>query len=53
MNRVVIKPTWLVSGEASDHFEPQLFSLLRAIHETGKPMRAAEMVESLVATAAG
>lgn len=45
INRIVIKPAWIVSSEAGDHFEPQLFPLLRAIHETGKLTRAVELVE--------
>ncbi len=36
MNRIVLKPAWIFSSEAGDHFEPQLFRLLRAIHDTGK-----------------
>jgi putative molybdopterin biosynthesis protein len=44
MSRIVIKPAWIVSSEAGDHFEPQLFRLLRAIHETGKLTRAVEVV---------
>ena len=45
MNRIVIKPAWIVSSDAGDHFEPQLFPLLRAIHETGKLTQAVEVVE--------
>jgi putative molybdopterin biosynthesis protein len=44
MSRIVIKPAWIVSSEAGDHFEPQLFRLLRAIHDTGKLTRAVEVV---------
>jgi molybdate transport repressor ModE-like protein len=36
MSRIMIKPSWILSTEAGDHFEPQLFRLLRAIHENGK-----------------
>ncbi len=36
MKRIVIKPAWILSTDSGDHFEPQLFRLLRAIHETGK-----------------
>ena len=36
MTRIVIKPAWILSTDRGDHFEPQLFRLLRAIHETGK-----------------
>ncbi len=45
MNRIVtIKPAWIVSSEAGDHFEPQLFPLLRAIHDTGKLTQAVDVV---------
>src|SRR5450631_4064645 len=44
MNRIVIKPAWILSSQAGDHFEPQLFRLLRAIHETGKLTRAVELL---------
>jgi putative molybdopterin biosynthesis protein len=44
MSRIVIKPAWVLSSDAGDHFEPQLFRLLRAIHETGKLTRAVEVV---------
>ena len=44
MSRIVVKPAWILSSEAGDHFEPQLFRLLRAIHETGKLTRAVEVV---------
>src|ERR1700681_2259315 len=43
MSRIVIKPAWIVSSDTGDHFEPQLFRLLRAIHETGKLTRAVEL----------
>ena len=36
MPRVSIKPAWVLTGRAGDRFEPQLFRLLRAVHETGK-----------------
>lgn len=36
MKPIVIKPAWILSSESGDHFEPQLFRLLRAIHDTGK-----------------
>jgi molybdate transport repressor ModE-like protein len=44
MNRIVIKPAWMLSSQAGDYFEPQLFRLLRAIHETGKLTRAVELL---------
>lgn len=42
MSRVTIKPAWILASEAGDHFEPQLFRLLRAIHDTGKLTLAAK-----------
>ncbi len=44
MSRIVIKPAWVLSSDAGDHFEPQLFRLLRAIHDTGKLTAAAKAV---------
>lgn len=44
MTRVVIKPAWILSSESGDRFEPQLFRLLRAIHDTGKLTLAAKAV---------
>ncbi|MEO8847435.1 MAG: substrate-binding domain-containing protein [Casimicrobiaceae bacterium] len=44
MSRVVIKPAWVLSSDSGDHFEPQLFRLLKAIHETGKLTEAVQRV---------
>lgn len=44
MKRVVIKPAWVLSSEEGDHFEPQLFRLLAAIHAAGKLTHAAQAV---------
>jgi molybdate transport repressor ModE-like protein len=44
MSRIVIKPAWIVSSDSGDHFEPQLFPLLRAVHETGKLTQAVQLV---------
>lgn len=44
MSRIVIKPAWVLSSDAGDHFEPQLFRLLRAIHDSGKLTLAAKSV---------
>ncbi|MCC6868505.1 MAG: helix-turn-helix transcriptional regulator [Burkholderiales bacterium] len=43
-SRIVIKPAWVLSSDAGDHFEPQLFRLLRAIHDHGKLTVAARAV---------
>ncbi len=44
MSRIVIKPAWVLSSDTGDHFEPQLFRLLRAIHDSGKLTAAARSV---------
>ncbi|MEO6928935.1 MAG: substrate-binding domain-containing protein [Casimicrobiaceae bacterium] len=44
MSRVVIKPAWVLSSDSGDHFEPQLFRLLKAIYETGKLTEAVQRV---------
>lgn len=44
MKRVVIKPAWVLSNDEGDHFEPQLFRLLGAIHAAGKLTVASEAV---------
>ncbi len=44
VNRIVIKPAWVLASDTGDHFEPQLFRLLRAIHDSGKLTVAARAV---------
>lgn len=41
MFRVVVKPALVLASESGDRFEPQMFELLRAIHDSGKLTRAA------------
>src|SRR5438128_1949250 len=36
MTRILIKPAWLFISETGERIDSQLFSLLQAIHETGK-----------------
>lgn len=36
MYRVTIKPAWVLQSDAGEHFEPQLFALLRGIRGSGK-----------------
>ena len=36
MSKILIKPSWTFSTESGETVDPQLFRLLRAIHETGK-----------------
>jgi putative molybdopterin biosynthesis protein len=42
MSKILVRPAWLVSNEAGDELDPQLFPLLQAIHDTGKLTLAAE-----------
>jgi putative molybdopterin biosynthesis protein len=42
MSKILVRPAWLVSNEAGDELDPQLFPLLRAIHDTGKLTLAAD-----------
>jgi molybdate transport repressor ModE-like protein len=41
MSKIVIKPSWTFSSESGETVDPQLFRLLRAIHEAGKLTLAA------------
>ncbi len=41
MSKIVIKPSWTFSSESGETVDPQLFRLLRAIHEAGKLTEAA------------
>ncbi len=45
MTRIVIKPAWVLKTDNGEHFEPQLFRLLRAIHDTGKLTLAVRIVD--------
>lgn len=42
MSKILVRPAWLVRNEAGDELDPQLFPILRAIHDTGKLTLAAE-----------
>jgi molybdate transport repressor ModE-like protein len=44
MDRITIKPAWVLASDSGEHFEPQLFALLRAIHDAGKLTVAARSV---------
>jgi molybdate transport repressor ModE-like protein len=41
MNKIVIRPSWTFSSDTGETVDPQLFRLLRAIHEAGKLTEAA------------
>jgi molybdate transport repressor ModE-like protein len=41
MTRILIRPSWTFSSESGETVDPQLFRLLRAIHEAGKLTEAA------------
>jgi len=36
MSKIIIKPSWTFSSESGETVDPQLFRLLRAIHDAGK-----------------
>ena len=36
MSKILVRPAWLVSNEAGDELDPQLFPVLQAIHDAGK-----------------
>jgi len=36
VSKIVVRPAWLVSNEAGDELDPQLFPVLQAIHDAGK-----------------
>jgi molybdate transport repressor ModE-like protein len=42
MSKILIKPSWTFSSESGETVDPQLFRLLRAIHEAGKLTLAAQ-----------
>jgi molybdate transport repressor ModE-like protein len=42
MSKILIKPSWTFSSESGETVDPQLFRLLRAIHEAGKLTLAAK-----------
>jgi molybdate transport repressor ModE-like protein len=41
MNKILIRPSWTFSSESGETVDPQLFRLLRAVHEAGKLTEAA------------
>jgi putative molybdopterin biosynthesis protein len=41
LSKIVVRPAWLVSNEAGDELDPQLFPVLQAIHDAGKLTLAA------------
>jgi putative molybdopterin biosynthesis protein len=45
MNRIEITPSWVFSNEAGQEVDHQLFTLLHAVHETGKLTLAAKKVQ--------
>ena len=36
MSKIVVRPAWLVSNEAGEELDQQLFPVLQAIHDAGK-----------------
>jgi len=45
MGKILIKPSWTFSSESGETVDPQLFRLLRAIHESGKLTVAAQQAQ--------
>lgn len=45
MKKILIKPPWLFLSESGERVDPQLFGLLRAIHDTGKLTLAVKQVK--------
>lgn len=41
MNRLTVKPTWVIENEAGTRLGSELFSMLAALHDTGKLTEAA------------
>ncbi|MBC8008405.1 MAG: helix-turn-helix transcriptional regulator [Prolixibacteraceae bacterium] len=44
MSKIVVRPAWLVSNEAGEELDQQLFPVLQAIHDAGKLTVAAAKV---------
>jgi putative molybdopterin biosynthesis protein len=44
MSKILVRPAWLVSNEAGDELDQQLFPVLQAIHDAGKLTVAASKV---------
>lgn len=42
MSKILVRPAWLVSNEAGEELDQQLFPVLQAIHDAGKLTLAAE-----------
>ena len=36
MSKILVRPAWLVSNEAGEELDQQLFPVLQAIHDAGK-----------------
>jgi len=45
MSKIHIKPSWTFSSDTGETVDPQLFRVLRAIHETGKLTLAAQQAQ--------
>jgi putative molybdopterin biosynthesis protein len=45
MNKIQIRPSWTFSSESGETVDPQLFRLLRAIHEAGKLTEASRQAQ--------
>jgi molybdate transport repressor ModE-like protein len=45
MNKILIRPSWTFSSESGETVDPQLFRLLRAVHEAGKLTEASRQAQ--------
>jgi putative molybdopterin biosynthesis protein len=45
MTRIIVKPAWDFTTEAGEHLDPKLFSLLRAVNDTGKLTLAVAQID--------
>jgi molybdate transport repressor ModE-like protein len=45
MSKILIRPSWTFSSDTGETVDPQLFRLLRAIHEAGKLTEAARQAQ--------
>lgn len=43
MSKILIKPSWTFQSESGERVDPQLFVLLRAVHEAGKLTQASRL----------
>ena len=45
MAKITIRPAWTFTSDSGERVDPQLFAVLRAIHDTGKLTLAVAQVK--------